>query len=114
MIGFSSAAGCSQEEVGPVGLPMTGISVFFGLGLIMAAHMAVAEKTGAKNGTLVSGNMDQNLRNPSWLTLSHTHMFQVGLSWWFGFEPLAFVGNRDTTPVSPPNHRAPNQGLEGS
>ena len=31
-------------------------------------------KTRYQNGTLVSGNMDQNLRNPSWLILSHTHM----------------------------------------
>ena len=28
-----------------------------------------------QNGTLVSGNMDQHLRNPSCLILSHTHMF---------------------------------------
>ena len=27
-----------------------------------------------QNGTLVSGNMDQNLRNPSWSILSHAHM----------------------------------------
>ena len=27
-----------------------------------------------QNGTLVSGNMDQNLRNPSCLILSHTHL----------------------------------------
>ena len=37
-------------------------------------HMAVAQKTGTQNGTLVSGNMDQNLRNPSYLILSHTHI----------------------------------------
>ena len=36
--------------------------------------MAVAHKTGTQNRTLVSGNMDQNLRNPSCLILSHTHM----------------------------------------
>ena len=28
-----------------------------------------------QNGTLVSGNMDQNLRNPSCLILSHTHVY---------------------------------------
>ena len=28
-----------------------------------------------QNGTLVSGNMDQNLRNPSCLILSHTHIY---------------------------------------
>ena len=27
-----------------------------------------------QNETLVSGNMNQNLQNPSWLILSHTHM----------------------------------------
>ena len=27
-----------------------------------------------QNETLVSGNMNQNLRNPSWLILSHTHI----------------------------------------
>ena len=27
-----------------------------------------------QNGTLVSGNMDQNLRNPSWLIVSHAHL----------------------------------------
>ena len=56
--------------------------------------MAVAQKTGTQNGTLVSGNMDQNLRNPSCLILSHTHI------WWDcplrtfnfpGFEQVAQV-----------------------
>ena len=43
------------------------------------SHLAVAQKTGTQNGTLVSGNMDQNLRNPSCLILSHTHfLFQLG------------------------------------
>ena len=28
-----------------------------------------------QNGTLVSGNMDQNLRNPSCFILSHTHVY---------------------------------------
>ena len=32
-------------------------------------------KKNAKTGTVVSGNMDQNLRNPSCLILSHTQMF---------------------------------------
>ena len=40
---------------------------------------AVAPKTGTQNGTLGSGNMDQNLRNPSCLILSHTHV-----AWMFG------------------------------
>ena len=31
-------------------------------------------KKRCQNGTLVSGNMDQNLRNPSCLILSHTQM----------------------------------------
>ena len=31
-------------------------------------------RIGTPNGTLVSGNMDQNLRNPSCLILSHTHI----------------------------------------
>ena len=42
-------------------------------------EMAVAQKTGTPNGTLVSGNMDQNLRNPTCLTLSHTQMSSLGL-----------------------------------
>ncbi|CAJ1385361.1 unnamed protein product [Effrenium voratum] len=33
---------------------------------------AVAQKKRYQNGTLVSGNMDQNLRHPSCLILSHT------------------------------------------
>ena len=34
-----------------------------------------------QNGTLLSGKMDQHLRNPSWLSLSHSHMklLQLGL-----------------------------------
>ena len=28
-----------------------------------------------RNGTLVSGNMDQSLSNPSWFILSHTHVW---------------------------------------
>ena len=35
-----------------------------------------------QNGTLVSGNMDQNLRNPSSFILSHTHMSFKGISAW--------------------------------
>ena len=34
--------------------------------------MAVAQKTATQNGTLLSGNMDQHLRSPSCLILSHT------------------------------------------
>ena len=37
-------------------------------------HLTRLSKTEFQNGTLVSGNMDQNLRNPSCLILSHTHM----------------------------------------
>ena len=36
--------------------------------------MAVAQKVEFQNGTLVSGNMDRNPRNPSHLILSHTQM----------------------------------------
>ena len=36
--------------------------------------MAVAQKIRYQNGTLVSGHIDQHLRNPSCLILSHTHM----------------------------------------
>ena len=39
-----------------------------------ARTFGCGSKTGAKNGTLVSGNIDQNLRNPSCLILSHTHL----------------------------------------
>ena len=35
------------------------------------------KKTGSQNGTLVSANMDQNLRNPSCLILSHTQLSLV-------------------------------------
>ena len=38
-----------------------------------------------QNGTLVSGNMDQNLRNSSCLIMSHTHIYH------FGGEPAAPV-----------------------
>ena len=34
---------------------------------------------GTKNGTLVSGNMDQHLRNYCCLILSHTHMLHCVL-----------------------------------
>ena len=34
-------------------------------------------KTLSQTGTLVSGNMDQNLRNPSCLILSHTHVERI-------------------------------------
>ena len=36
--------------------------------------LAVAQKTGTQNGRLVSGNMDQHLRNPPCLILSHSHL----------------------------------------
>ena len=36
--------------------------------------MAVAQKNGTQNETLVSGNIYQNLRNPSCLILSHSQM----------------------------------------
>ena len=41
---------------------------------LVVGNMAVAQKKRYQNGTLVSGNMDQHLRNPSCLILSHTHM----------------------------------------
>ena len=58
-------------------------------------HMAVAQKKRYHNGTLVSGNMDQHLRNPSCIILSHTHVteakYPVNLSCFLqvlgGFEP---------------------------
>ena len=42
--------------------------------LVFPTKMAVAQKTGTENGTLVSGSMDQNPRNPSCLILSHTQI----------------------------------------
>ena len=51
-------------------------------------NMAVAQKTGTQNGTLVSGSMDQNLRNPSCLILSHTHMFSMFSCWFLKLEFL--------------------------
>ena len=56
----------------------TGIGMFTGgmIWILTHGHMAVAQKTGTQNGTLVSGNMDQNLRNPSCLILSHAHIFR--------------------------------------
>ena len=41
--------------------------------------MAVAKKPVPKNGTLASGNMEQHLRNPSCLILSHSHIKTAGL-----------------------------------
>ena len=38
------------------------------------SKLAVAHKNGTQNGTLVSGNMDQNLRNPSCFILSHAQL----------------------------------------
>ena len=35
-----------------------------------------------QHGTLVSGNMDQNLRNPSCLILSHTHLKATASDVW--------------------------------
>ena len=42
--------------------------------LLDARSYGCGTKQRCQNGTLVSGNMDQNLRNPSGLILSHTHM----------------------------------------
>ena len=42
------------------------------------AQMGMAQKTGAKNGTLVIGNMDQKLRNPGSLILSHCQIPKRG------------------------------------
>ena len=39
-----------------------------------SCHLAVAQETGTQNGTLLSGNMDQHLHNPSCLILSHSHL----------------------------------------
>ena len=37
--------------------------------------MAVAQKTGTQNGTLVSGNVDRNQRNPPWFNFEpHPHV----------------------------------------
>ena len=38
-------------------------------------YMAVAQRTGTQNGTLVSGNMDQHLRNPSCVILWYRFRF---------------------------------------
>ena len=43
-------------------------------GLTKSDNVAVAQKTGTQNGTLVSGNVDQNLRSPTCLILSHAHV----------------------------------------
>ena len=40
----------------------------------LRTKMAAAQQTGTQNGSLVSGNMDQNLRNPPCLILSHSQM----------------------------------------
>ena len=58
------------------------------LGQGWSFHVAVAQKTGTKNGTLVRENMDQHLRNPSCLILSHTHVFlRVRLPGWLKGKP---------------------------
>ena len=59
-----AASGCPASTEARMGAP----------GLLVCRNVAVAQKTGTQNGTLASGNMDQNLRNPSCLILSHTHV----------------------------------------
>ena len=66
---------CSVSGPGPLGSPMN------------EAPYGCGSKNRYQNGTLVSGNMDQNLRSPSCLILSHTHMvchfLRVPLCLWF-------------------------------
>ena len=45
-----------------------------------AATRCCGSRNRYQNGTLVSGNMNQNLRNPSCLILSHTNVFSRGSS----------------------------------
>ena len=52
-------------------------------------QMAVAQKTDTPTGTLISG-MDQNLRNPSCLILSHTHM-NFGWNPQSGWNPSSLI-----------------------
>ena len=49
-------------------------------------QMAGAQKTGTKTEPLVSGNMDQNLRNPSYLILSHTQIAKIQSRWSHGIQ----------------------------
>ena len=53
----------------------------------LVSGMAVAPKTNT-NGSLASGNIDQNLRNPCCLILSHTRMGVGGT----GYIPLLQKG----------------------
>ena len=54
-------------------------------------HVAVAQTTGTQNGTLASPNMDQHLRTPSCLILSHGHVLTC----------LFFGGGVDVLPNLP-------------
>ena len=58
-----------------------------GLARMLPIRMWVWLKNRCQNGTLLSGNVDQNLRNPSCLILSHTHVlpreiFRLGQAHW--------------------------------
>ena len=71
-------------------------------------------KTRCQHGTLVSKNMDQNLRNPSCLILSHTHMSvfpSLGdQTLWpesSGTRPCSATPASAKKPVSSPNTEVP-------
>ena len=58
------------------------VSLYLVIAPLGFSRYGCGSKNRYQNGTLASGNMDHNLRNPSCLILSHTHMDQV------------FMGNR--------------------
>ena len=47
--------------------------------LRLGAWYGSGSKIATQNGTLVSGNMDQNLRSPASLILTHTHTWKLSL-----------------------------------
>ena len=76
----------------------------------MSQHLFFAgcgSTIGTQNGTLVNGNMDQNLWSPGGLILTHTHL--VVIAKWFFFAALrakAMFGNclSEALPNYPPSH----------
>ena len=62
--------------------------------MIIPSRYGRCSKKRYQNGTLVSGSMDQNLRNPSCLIFSHTHM-EVVLN-----SPRPFYGARSIWHIS--------------
>ena len=71
-------AHCVNWELpGTVGSPPKACGAFASLRVSQRPTCGCGSKNRYQNGTLVSGNMDQNLRNPSCFISSHTHVMQL-------------------------------------